>query len=156
MRLTIRTNLAARVLMFCAVNDGRIVRTAEIARQCNASLNHLLQVVHVLQENGFVDTLRGRTGGLRLARPMAQISVGQVFRVLESGTPFAECFDPATNTCPLAGPCRLRDCLRRAVEAFFRELDTVSLADLVQGNCGLRDILLMADRLKPPCAAGAE
>ena len=54
MRITTRTNLAIRILMFCAVNEGRTVRTAEIAERCNASVNHLLQVVNLLQENGFV------------------------------------------------------------------------------------------------------
>ena len=115
MRLTTRTNLAARVLMFCAVNQGRIVRSAEIAECCNASLNHLLQVVSLLQENGFVETLRGRSGGLRLARPMEQISIGAVFRVFESGVPFAECFDAPSNTCPLTETCRLRNFIARAL-----------------------------------------
>ena len=151
MRLT--TNLAARVLMFCAVNDGRIVRTAEIAERCNASLNHLLQVVHLLQEHGFVETLRGRSGGLRLARPMAEISIGAVFRVMESGAPFAECFDAATNTCPLTATCRLRGWLKKALDAFFAELDRATLADLVQGNCGLAGLLDMADGLVPDCKA---
>ncbi|MBS8271820.1 transcriptional regulator, partial [Halomonas litopenaei] len=67
MRLTTRTNLAARILMACAVNDGVTVRTSEIAEKCNASTHHLLQVVNLLQSNGFVETIRGRTGGLRLA-----------------------------------------------------------------------------------------
>lgn len=141
MRLTTRTNLAIRVLMFCAVNEARVVRTAEIAARCNASVNHLLQVVNLLQESGFVETLRGRAGGLRLARPAAQIQIGRIFRLLESGVPFAECFDVRTNTCPLSGTCRLRSYLARAVEAFFLELDQVTLADLVQGNCGLQALL---------------
>ena len=153
MRLTTRTNLAIRVLMFCAVNDGRTVRTAEIAARCNASLNHLLQVVNLLQERGFVATTRGRAGGLRLARAQAEISVGQVFRVLEAGTPFAECFDPAANTCPLTGTCRLRGWLERALEAFFAELDRVTLADLVQGNCGLSALLKLTATLEPDCGS---
>lgn len=155
MRLTTRTNLAARVLMFCAVNHERVVRTAEIAERCNASHNHMLQVVHLLQEHGFVETLRGRSGGLRLARPMSQITIGAVFRVMESGAPFAECFDPATNTCPLSATCRLRGWLKKALEAFFAELDQATLADLVQGNCGLTELLDMAGALQPDCGAPA-
>jgi Rrf2 family transcriptional regulator, nitric oxide-sensitive transcriptional repressor len=151
LRLTTRTNLASRVLMFCAVNDDRTVRTAEIAERCNASLNHMLQVVHVLQAHGFVRTIRGRTGGLRLGMPMEGISLGAVFRALENGAPFAECFDAATNTCPLAGECRLRGVLIRAVEAFFAELDRVSLADLVQGNCGLARLLDLSVGVVPTC-----
>lgn len=152
MRLTTKTNLAARVLMACAVNDGITLRSAEIARNCNASLNHLLQVVNALQANGFVDTLRGRSGGLRLARPPAQISMGAVFRVFEAGTPFAECFAPETNTCPLPDACRLRAFVASAVEAFYHELDMVTLEDLTKGNCGLAALLSVPVSLRQKCA----
>lgn len=143
MRLTTRTNLASRVLMFCAMNAGRTVRSGDIAAACNASGNHLSQVIHQLQLSGFVTTLRGRTGGLQLSRPPAEISIGKVFRVFESTTPFAECFDPATNTCPLVLDCRLRGYIARAVEAFYHELDLVTLDDLVRGNCGLAELLAL-------------
>jgi Rrf2 family transcriptional regulator, nitric oxide-sensitive transcriptional repressor len=143
MRLTIRTNLAARVLMFCAVNHGRTVRSADIAQACNASGNHLAQVIHQLQLNGFVATQRGRTGGLSLALPPAEISIGAVFRLFESGVPFAECFAPDGNTCPLTDACRLRNFIARAVEAFYHELDLVTLDDLVRGNCGLTGLLAL-------------
>jgi Rrf2 family transcriptional regulator, nitric oxide-sensitive transcriptional repressor len=152
MRLTTKTNLAARILMACAVNEGVTLRSAEIAQACNASLNHLLQLVNALQAHGFIETLRGRSGGLRLARPPAQISMGDVFRVFEAGTPFAECFDPETNTCPLSATCRLRGYVARAVEAFYHELDMVTLADLTQGNCGLAALLAVPDSLRRNCA----
>jgi Rrf2 family nitric oxide-sensitive transcriptional repressor len=151
MRLTTRTNLAARILMSCAVNDGRTVRTSEIAGRCNASLNHLLQVVSLLQAHGFVATCRGRSGGIRLARPMERISIGEVFRIFEAGVPFAECFDGAANSCPLTATCRLRGAIARAVEAFYHELDQVTLADLVQGNCGLAELLAIPRALVPAC-----
>jgi len=143
MRLTTRTNIAARLLMACAVNDTALLPTAMIAERCNASKNHLLQVVNLLQANGFIIATRGRNGGIRLARPMEQIIIGELFRVFESRTPFAECFDAQTNTCPLIATCRLRSYIERAVEAFFRELDSITLADLVQGNCGLQTLLAM-------------
>lgn len=143
MRLTTRTNLASRILMACAVNDGSTVRTAEIAKKCNASVNHLLQVVNQLQTSGFIETVRGRNGGLKLARPMEQISIGEVFRDFEAGVPFAECFDLLGNTCPLSEACRLRSFISRALEAFYHELDMVTLADLVKGNCGLSTLLSM-------------
>jgi Rrf2 family transcriptional regulator, nitric oxide-sensitive transcriptional repressor len=152
MRLTTKTNLAARVLMSCAVNNGKTLRSAEIARTCNASLNHLLQVVSALQANGFVETIRGRNGGLRLARLPAQISIGEVFRLFEAGVPFAECFAPETNTCPLSASCRLRGFVSRAVEAFYQELDMVTLADLTAGNCGLAALLSVPDGLRDICA----
>lgn len=143
MRLTIRTNLATRVLMCCAVNAGRTLRSADIAEACNASGNHLAQVIHQLQVQGFVATQRGRSGGLQLARPASEISIGRVFRLFESGVPFAECFAPDTNTCPLVSSCRLRSFIARAVEAFYAELDQVTLHDLVQDNCGLEGLLAM-------------
>lgn len=141
MRLTIRTNLAARVLMSCAVNKGRTLRAADIAAACNASGNHLAQVIHQLQMQGFVATQRGRSGGLTLARDPKAISIGKVFRIFESGVPFAECFAPEGNTCPLVSDCRLRNYIARAVEAFYHELDQVTLDDLVRGNCGLDQLL---------------
>ncbi|MDO9524778.1 MAG: Rrf2 family transcriptional regulator [Gemmobacter sp.] len=155
MRLTTKTNLAARTLMACAVNDGITLRSAEIAHACNASLNHLLQVVNALQAHGFVETIRGRNGGLRLARPPAQISIGEVFRIFEAGVPFAECFAPDTNTCPLSSTCRLRGYVSRAVEAFYHELDMVTLADLTKGNCGLIALLEVPDSLRARCSVAA-
>lgn len=151
MRLTIRTNLAARVLMSCAVNPDRIIRTAEIAARCNASPDHLLQVVGLLRAGGFVQTVRGRTGGLRLARPAREISLGAVFRTFESAVPFAECFDAATNACPLAGSCRLQGYIAAAVEAFYCALDGVTVADLTEDNCGLNGLLAMQDGAAAAC-----
>lgn len=151
MRLTTKTNLAARVLMACACNRGKTLRTAEIAQVSNASLNHLLQVVNSLQAHGFIETLRGRHGGLRLAREPEQISMGSVFRVFEASHPFAECFDAEANTCPLATDCRLRGYIARAVEAFYHQLDMVTLADLTRGNCGLAALLNVPETLADAC-----
>lgn len=156
MRLTTRTNLAIRVLMFCGVNEGQLVRTSDIAERCNASINHLLQVVNLLHESGFVLTVRGRSGGLRLARPMVQISIGSVFRLFEGATPIAECFDPETNSCPLSPTCRLRTYLTRALEAFYHELDMVTLLDLVKGNCGLETLLDLRPAAAPACSLPGE
>ncbi|MCA8884950.1 MAG: Rrf2 family transcriptional regulator [Rhodobacteraceae bacterium] len=141
MRLTTRTNLAMRALMFCAVNPGQTVRKSEIAKACNASLNHLGLVINLLGQSGFIATTRGRNGGVRLARPPSEISVGEVCRVLESDVPFAECFPGAENNCPLAACCRLRGALCNALEAFYSSLDAVSLAELTDDNAALCDLL---------------
>ncbi|MBI1217532.1 MAG: Rrf2 family transcriptional regulator [Rhodobacteraceae bacterium] len=143
MRLTIRTNLALRALMMCAVNDGRTVRKHEIAEACNASENHLAQVINTLGQLDFVQTVRGRHGGLRLGVPMNKINVGAVFRAFEAGVPFAECFEPKSNTCPLTGSCLLRRALVSALEAFYGSLDRISLADLVEDNAGLTRLLAL-------------
>lgn len=143
MRLTTRTNLAMRTLMFCAVNPDVTVRKADIAKACNASLNHLGLVVNLLAQGGFLETARGRRGGVRLARPASEISIGAVARLLESDVPFAECFDGGENTCPLAQCCKLRSVLCRALTAFYATLDGVSLEDLTGRNDGLRALLCL-------------
>ncbi|PTV94847.1 BadM/Rrf2 family transcriptional regulator [Rhodobacter aestuarii] len=144
MRLTTRTNLAMRTLMFCAVNSDRIVRKHEIAEACNASENHLAQVVNTLAQRGFVETQRGRSGGLRLAREMDSIGVGEVLRTFEASLPFVECFDADTNSCPLANACRFRDALEAGVEAFYSAMDRHTLGDMVRDNGALEHLLHMS------------
>jgi Rrf2 family transcriptional regulator, nitric oxide-sensitive transcriptional repressor len=158
MRLTTRTNLALRALMFCAVNDGRIVRKQEVAELCNVSENHLAQVINGLSRKGFVTTLRGRNGGLKLARPMSRINIGQVARAFEGGVPLAECFAAGRNFCPLSSACRLREALARAVEAFYATLDELTLADLVECNDALHAILTLPEDFRgcPRALAAAE
>ena len=146
MRITKRTNIAIRLLMFCAVNPDRLVTKAEIAERCNISETHLAQIVNRLGQMGFLRTQRGRTGGVTLARPMADISVGDVFRKLEESVPVAECFADVDNTCPLTEACRLRHALSEAVEAFYARLDEVTLDALVCGNDALFTIFCA-----PPC-----
>ena len=141
MRITKRTNLAMRVLMFCAVNPDRIINKARIARCCNASENHLGHVVNQLGQYGYLDTLRGRRGGVKLAKKPEEISIGEVFRKFEANVPVTECFAGEDNTCPLAPVCRLRDDIGCAVEAFYAHLDGVMLDALVAGNDGLNQLL---------------
>jgi Rrf2 family nitric oxide-sensitive transcriptional repressor len=130
-----------RVLMFCAVNDGHNVTKAQIAKGVNASENHLGHVVNQLGQFGYLTTVRGRRGGLRLGMPAEEISIGEVFRRFEADVPVAECFSGAANTCPLAPVCRLRDGIRCAVEAFYAHLDGIMLDHLVVKNTGLADLL---------------
>jgi Rrf2 family nitric oxide-sensitive transcriptional repressor len=134
MRITKRTNIAIRLLMFCAANEGRLVTKSEIAERCNTSESHLAQIINKLGQLGFLHTQRGRTGGVTLGRPMAEIRVGEVFRKLEENTPVAECFADVDNTCPLTSACRLRVALVDAVEAFYAHLDEVTLDALVCDN----------------------
>ncbi|WP_297767427.1 Rrf2 family transcriptional regulator [uncultured Roseovarius sp.] len=134
MRITKRTNIAIRLLMFCAANEGRLVTKSEIAERCNTSESHLAQIINKLGQLGFLHTQRGRTGGVTLGRPMSEIRVGEVFRKLEENTPVAECFADVDNTCPLTSACRLRVALVDAVEAFYAHLDEVTLDALVCDN----------------------
>ena len=137
MRLTKRTNLAFRVLMFCGSHTDRLTTKAEIAEQCNTSESHLAQVVNQLAQLGYLHTRRGRSGGLRLGRPMNEIAVGAVFRDFEAPKHHTECLADTDDTCPLSDSCRLRNALADAAEAFFVHLDGMTLEDLVCGNDAL-------------------
>jgi len=150
MRLTKRTNLSFRILMFCAVHSDRLVTKSEIAARCNTSESHLAQVVNRLGQLGFLYTQRGRTGGIRLARPMREISVGAVFRHMEEGPPPPhECLADTDDTCPLAASCRLREALAGAAEAFFARLDLLTLEDLICGNDALAGFFASLSCAKP-------
>lgn len=146
MRITKRTNIAIRLLMFCGANPGRMVTKAEIAERCNTSESHLAQVINKLAQLGFLNTQRGRNGGVMLGREMSQITVGEVFRAIEANTPVAECFADADNTCPLVSACRLRLALVDAVEAFYAHLDQITLAALLCNNEALFTLFST-----PPC-----
>ena len=141
MRVTKRTNIEMRVLMFCAANTWRLVTSTEIADRCDASEDQLAQVINKLAQLRFPHTQRGRNGGLSLGRPADQINIGDVFRVLEAPVPLAECFADVDNTCPLTEACRLRTALTDAVEAFYQSLDPITLDALVCTNADLLDIL---------------
>lgn len=143
MRLTVRTNIAMRALMTCAVNPDRIIRKAEIATATGASEAHLGVVINQLAQTGFIQTIRGRHGGIRLRLSPEEISVGRVFRTFESNTPFTECFSARDNHCPIAPVCKLRNSLNTALEAFYASLDAVSLNDLTCGNSGLERLLAL-------------
>ena len=131
MRLTTRTDLAMRALMYCAHHYPQIQRKVDIAQACEVNENHLAQVIHVLGVRGFLATKRGRQGGVTLARPAAEIAVGAVFRALEAEVPFATCFDADGGQCPLKRACGLRCVLARAVNAFYETLDEVTLDTLL-------------------------
>lgn len=141
MRITKRTNIAIRVLMYCEVNRGHLVTKTEIARCCNASENHLAQVINQLGQLGYLHTQRGRNGGLELGKPAGEIVIGEVFRQLESHVPLTECFADVDNTCPLVDACRLRIAIQDAAEAFYAHLDTMTLEQLVCDNDPLKAIM---------------
>lgn len=141
MQLTVRSNHAMRLMMYCAVNEGRIAPVGEIARACNMSESHLGKIANALAAEGFVETVRGRGGGVRLARPAAEINVGAIVRLTEIGGCFLECLRPETNTCPLTPACRFRSIVGRALEAFLSVLDGYTLADLVAEPEPLRALM---------------
>jgi len=141
MRITKRTNIAFLILMYCAIHHDRLVTKSEIAARCNTSESHLAQVINHLAQFGYLRTQRGRAGGLTLARPMADIGVGEVFRRFEAPGAIVECLGDIDKSCPLVAACRLRHALADAAEAFHAHLDRLTLADLVCGNPALVDII---------------
>lgn len=141
MRITKRTNIAARVLMYCATHTDRLVTKAEIADSCDTSQNHMAQVVNQLARLGYLKTQRGRSGGMKLGQPASDISVGAVFRAIEAQVPASGCFADTDQTCPLVSACYLRLALIDAVETFYVHLDGISLDALVCDNAPLRNLL---------------
>ncbi len=141
MRITKRTNIAVRLLMYCAAHPERLVTKAEIAEVCNISENHLAQVINQLSQLNYLSTQRGRNGGMSLARSAEEIRVGAVFRDVEGALPIAECFADADNTCPLTDACRLKLALKDAAEVFYASLDDITLDALVCDNDPLLKIL---------------
>lgn len=130
MRLTYLTDYSLRVLMYVSVVPDRLVTIQEIAQGYGISENHLMKVVHGLAQHGFIETVRGRGGGLRLARPASDITVGAVVRAVEDDFALVECFR-TDNTCRITPVCRLRGALQDALGAYFEVLDNRTLAELV-------------------------
>lgn len=132
MRLTLHTDYSLRLLMGLALEPERQQTIADLAQRYRISRNHMMKVAMTLANAGFVESSRGRRGGLRLARPASAISLGEVVRAVEDSASFVECFDRASNTCIVAPGCRLKSVLHEALAAFLGTLDRYTLADLVE------------------------
>lgn len=144
MHLTQYSNFALRTLQFVALRSPEVVTVDEIARAHRISRAHLVKVSHELGRRGYIETIRGRNGGMRLARPAQDISVGEVLRWTEAPLELAECFNSDTNSCPLIGVCHLSRGLQRALRAFFVVLDDLTIADITANRGVLLDRLLPA------------
>lgn len=129
MYLTQHTDYALRVLTYAAVNNDRLVNIATIADVYGISKSHLMKVVTSLVKNGFLDTARGKGGGLKLSRPAEEICIGEVVRRMEPMR-LVECMG-ADNQCLMTSCCRLSNVLNGAVAAFLVHLDQFTLADLI-------------------------
>ncbi|WP_455474584.1 iron-responsive transcriptional regulator RirA [Bartonella sp. B30(2025)] len=134
MRLTKQTNYALRMLMYCADNQKSLNHVPEIAKAYAISELFLFKILQPLVEAGFVKTVRGRNGGIKLAKPAEEISIADVVKVTEDNFSMAECFDNAESNCPLIGFCNLHTALKKALNAFFDVLSVTSLADLQKSS----------------------
>lgn len=143
MRLTRHSDNALRALIYLGIhaNEGP-ARITDIARRMGMSEDHLSKVIARLAQLGHVETLRGREGGVRLARPAAEIIVGEVVRGTEDNLNLVECFDPVNNQCPIAPACALAPALDEALSAFFKVLDRYTLADLTAKPRSLTRLLI--------------
>ena len=140
MRLTRYTDYSLRVLMYLAVRPDGFGTIQSIAEAYGVSRNHLMKVVQELNRRRYIDTVRGKGGGMRLRLPPERINVGQVVRDMESDLALVECFGPH-NRCVITPECRLRDVLGDAMNAFMAVLDRYTLADLVADPEPLRRLL---------------
>ena len=149
MKLKTYTDYALRVLMHLAAKPDRLSSIGEIARTYRISHNHLMKVVHDLRKEGFVDAVRGRSGGIRLARPSATISVGEVVKHTEGSFDLVDC-----GSCVIAPACALTAALHEARAAFMAVLDDYSLESLVSDRKrGLRELLASFEAAAPPAEA---
>ena len=129
MKLTSYSNYALRSMQLAALRSPELVRVEDVANIHKLSKPHIVKIVHELGKAGFLETVRGRYGGFRLARPAEDIKVGDVVRLTEGPLDVVECFNPETNSCPLIGVCKLSTAMKKATEAFMTVLDDLTVAD---------------------------
>lgn len=130
MHITQHTDYALRVLIYLGTNEHRLATIQEIAERFNVSRSHLMKVVNQLIRHGYVTGLRGKGGGLRLAKDPRTINIGDVVRQMEHDMNLVECFGKQSQ-CILTDNCRLHGALGKALNAFFASLDQVILTDLL-------------------------
>ena len=140
MQLSLYSDYALRTLMYLALRKSEKASIEEIAKAYVISANHLVKVVHQLGKMGFIETVRGRGGGIFLTKQPSDIRVGDVVRRTENFV-IVECFDDVNNSCPITSVCSLKGVLNEATQAFLKSLDQYSLEDLIVRQGGLRRIL---------------
>lgn len=141
MHLTLHTDYALRVLLYLRLREDDRSTIQQIANAYGISKNHLMKVVQRLAGLGYVEATRGRGGGLLLAKPPEEINLGLVVEQMEPHLDLVECFDLATNTCPIALVCDLKSVLGEAQRAFMTTLHRYTLADLGTQKQSLRKLL---------------
>lgn len=150
MRLTVFSDYTLRVLIYLGLRRDRLCTIAEIAEAYAISRNHLMKVVHNLGLRGDIETVRGKGGGIRLAREPSAINVGAVVRAAEHDAPLVECFDPANSCCRIEAACLLKGVFGKATQAFYTVLDQYTLADLLRTEQHMADLLEVTKPAAPP------
>ena len=138
MKLTAFTDYALRTLIYLGLHPDQLSTIDDICDAYDIPRNHLTKVVHLLGGSGWVQTVRGKGGGRRLAVLPEKVSIGAVVRLTESDFDMVECFNKDNNRCVLSPSCRLKGALREATDAWFAVLDPLTLADLLGNARNLR------------------
>ena len=139
MQLTRYTDYSLRVLLYLSLKQSQAKRSdsitiSEIAEYYNISRNHLVKVVHQLANDGFINTTRGKGGGIRLAHQPKDIRIGDVVRKMEPNFDIVECFNPTGQYCEIETLCALKNTLGEAASSFLSVLDKYTLADGIIKN----------------------
>jgi Rrf2 family nitric oxide-sensitive transcriptional repressor len=140
MNLTSHADYTMRLLIHLAIQRSGTATIQEIATNYGISRNHLMKVANQAVQAGYVTAVRGRAGGLSLAKEPQEIKIGQVLRSVEDWT-MVECFDPSENSCRITQGCGLRPILKEALDAYFSVLDGYSLADVIRRKALLVQLL---------------
>jgi Rrf2 family nitric oxide-sensitive transcriptional repressor len=141
MRLTAFTDYCLRALIYVALKRGELATIDEIAERYAINRNHLVKVIFRLGQLGYLDTMRGKGGGVRLAKDPAKINLGTLVRQTEDDLALVECFH--AGTCVIEPACVLRKALRQALDAFFKTLDAYTVADLLRPSSSLARLLAL-------------
>lgn len=149
MRLTVYTDYALRLLMYLAISGDGLATIEEIAESYGVSKNHLMKVAHQLGVGGYIKTMRGRHGGLRLAKPPKDIGLGDVVRFTEADLTVVMCLEPLEDDCEARPNCVLHEALELARRAFITVLDEYTLYDLVSPRAALRTALSISPDGEP-------
>ena len=144
MQLKKYTDYALRVLIYTGTKpNDELASIKEISEVFNISQHHLGKIVFELNKMGLLETIRGRNGGIRLAKPASEINVGLLVRSLESDFNLLACFDTGTNHCVITPACTLKHALNKALHAFFKVLDEYTVQDLISNEEELRALMGM-------------
>lgn len=141
MRLTKQSNYAVRILMYCAASNEPLDKVAAIAEVYGVSEYFLFKILQPLVDKGYIETVRGRAGGIRLGKEPGDITLGEVIRAAEDKFIMAECFEEDEPTCPLVNACALNSALSEALGAFFQVLDSYTIGDLVANRLKIQEML---------------
>ncbi|WP_163582226.1 RrF2 family transcriptional regulator [Gracilibacillus saliphilus] len=140
MRLKKYTDFALRVLIYTGTSE-RKVSIKEISDTFYISTEHIRKVVHQLSVEGYINTTRGRNGGILLMKDPDEINIGEVIRLMENDFYLVECFDGEHNQCVITPACKLRSVVGEAMRAFFEVLNQYTLADLIVNKDDLRTLM---------------